>query len=562
MTALSATLPGTHEDDPRPLDPVRFRAQFPSLANTVYLASCSHGARSRGLDDALARMLEAMHGGPWPAFEREAEQARQRFAALIGADVAQVALVPNASTGAYQVASSFAFQRRRGIVYDAGEFPSLSHVWLAQAARGARVRRVADCRAAIDDDTALVSVPLVTYRDGRRLPVAEVAARKAGARLFVDAYQAVGVELVNVDALGCDYLVAGCSKYLLAKASQGLARFLDVALDKRDGRYDYRSYLALPLLEPTDRATSDFCDRRLVALVTDLLRFELSALDGATTFLPRQRPSPQIVEKRCRLALRGIASALRRSTGEPLSGGGDALREARRIEARVTAEATAEQQHLLRVSMLPVDVVHDEYLFIRVLQSFETVFGFLAAELGLAIDALGRRSAADTTQHLAEAQRALRETVPLFSLIATMQVHSFQTFREHTEGASAIQSRSYKLMESLCRRPDDARIDSLAYLSVPEVRARALDGQLTLDEVFLAESDRLTPSARDAVTRALARFASAVSHWREAHYRIAVRMLGERPGTGYTVGTPYLRDVRASPVFRSVLPERPEAQGS
>ena len=40
-------------------------------------------------------------------------------------------------------------------------------------------------------------------------------AHARGARVFVDAYQAVGVLPVNVDELGCDYLVAGTCKYLL-----------------------------------------------------------------------------------------------------------------------------------------------------------------------------------------------------------------------------------------------------------------------------------------------------------------------------------------------------------
>jgi selenocysteine lyase/cysteine desulfurase len=72
-------------------------------------------------------------------------------------------------------------------------------------------------RAVLDDRVALVSVPLVSYRSGVRLPVADVAAaaHAAGARVFVDAYQAAGVLPVDVTELDCDYLVAGSMKYLL-----------------------------------------------------------------------------------------------------------------------------------------------------------------------------------------------------------------------------------------------------------------------------------------------------------------------------------------------------------
>jgi selenocysteine lyase/cysteine desulfurase len=49
------------------------------------------------------------------------------------------------------------------------------------------------------------------------MPVAETVAlaHAAGARVFVDAYQALGVEPVDVDELGCDFLVGGSAKYLL-----------------------------------------------------------------------------------------------------------------------------------------------------------------------------------------------------------------------------------------------------------------------------------------------------------------------------------------------------------
>jgi selenocysteine lyase/cysteine desulfurase len=203
------------------MTPAEFRARFPMLAGTAYLASCSLGARSAELDAALAAMLTALaeHGAPWHDFEDQAALARRRFAALIGARPEQIALVPNASVGAYQIASTVDLTVRPGIVVSTDEFPSLSHVWLAQRARGAEVAHVrgADYTGAVDHHTALVSVPMTTYRDSVRMPVAETAAlaHEAGARVFVDAYQALGVEPVDVTELGCDFLVGGSAKYLL-----------------------------------------------------------------------------------------------------------------------------------------------------------------------------------------------------------------------------------------------------------------------------------------------------------------------------------------------------------
>jgi len=175
------------------------------LERTVYLASCSLGARSNDLDIALARMLEVMVGrSPWHDFEQQVREARRRFAHLIGAHPDQVAILPSASVGAYQVASTFDWTRRSKLITTDLEFPSVAHVWLAQRSRGVQVEYVPeyawsvsaeDYLSKLDGYTGLVSVPLATYRNGARLPVADVAvaAHQVGARVFVDAYQAVGV---------------------------------------------------------------------------------------------------------------------------------------------------------------------------------------------------------------------------------------------------------------------------------------------------------------------------------------------------------------------------------
>jgi tryptophan 2,3-dioxygenase len=159
------------------------------------------------------------------------------------------------------------------------------------------------------------------------------------------------------------------------------------------------------------------------------------------------------------------------------------------------------------------------------------------------------------------AERALREASPLWSLVATVQPQAFLAFREFTEGASAIQSRSYKIVESLCRRPDEPRLNSAAYLSVPEVRERVLAGHATLDDILagVRASGALTADMRDRVSSAMQRFEAAVLKWRQSHYRLAVRMLGRRPGTGYTEGVPYLEKARAIPVFAPASRQCPAA---
>jgi tryptophan 2,3-dioxygenase len=344
-----------------------------------------------------------------------------------------------------------------------------------------------------------------------------------------------------------------------------LNRFLVTALDKWDGRYDYATYIALDVLNLPGvaqqgelAAPAMFAlphrDRLVVQLIADALGFELAVTDGRTALLPELRPDAATVAKRHRLALRVARPALDRLGLALPPAELDPEAAARHLCATVDGDLSEPERRVLRQSMQPVYVAHDEYLFLRVLQLFETTFAMLAVQLRKATAAMGAGGWRTAVAALEASEVALRESAPLFSLLATMQVESFRTFRVHTEGASAIQSRNYKIVEALCRRPDADRLDSMAYRSVPDVRERVLAGQQTLDDVFAAAraAGDLPAEGEAALTAAMRAFSDTLLRWRQTHYRLAVRMLGERPGTGYTEGTPYLKSVRTIPVFRSV----------
>ncbi|MFG3714384.1 hypothetical protein [Micromonospora sp. NPDC047730] len=343
-----------------------------------------------------------------------------------------------------------------------------------------------------------------------------------------------------------------------------LSDFLDVTLDKWDGRYDYRSYLALRVLRlpcgaddpppAEDDATARRArDRLFVRLVADALAFELAAAAHTTDLLPQQRPGPPVVTKRCRLGVRAALPPLARLGLTGAVGDGGPTTTATALHA-VAADLDADGDQTLRLSMLPVHVTHDEYLFIRVLQAYECLFAGVADELRAAVAALAGAVPRAAADRLGYAGDLLGAAGPLFSLLATMQTESFRTFRQYTEGASAIQSRSYKLVESLCRTPEGDRLDSVAYRSVPEVRSLVRAGQPTIDEAYRSavRAGRLDGADRMLVARRMETFAGALSQWRRTHHRIATRMLGPRSGTGYTEGTPYLAAVRDVPVFTAV----------
>jgi len=342
----------------------------------------------------------------------------------------------------------------------------------------------------------------------------------------------------------------------LPQGADALKRFLDTALDKYDGRYDNPTYLALhdlPLPSTAGRCPVHTAgaeaqrDRLIALLVADLLRFEIDALEGKTDLLPEMRPDARIVTKRCALGLLVLRPAMERLGLEAGTDGEGAIEVARELMSRVDATHTAEDERMLAVTLLTVSRVHDENLFVRVLQSYETSFALAVVELRAAIVSLMAHDGARAAEAVRTAEKAMREISPMFSLVATMRPEAFMAFREFTHGASAIQSRNYKMIESLCRLPDAERIAGPGYDAVPEVRERIVAGQMTIEDALLAA--HLPADATAEVGEAMAAFEMSITDWRRMHHNLAMRMLGMRRGTGYTEGVPYLAEARSQPVF-------------
>lgn len=382
---------------------------------------------------------------------------------------------------------------------------------------------------------------------------------------IVDEFHAVGKQFVPPDVLEQLAEVRATLPWAVSGTSDDvrtLEKFLDIALDKWDGRYDYVSYLALDVLAlssprvgaGTRSAPGGRSERLVVQLVADAMAFELTAIDDGGTWLPELQPSLETIAKRCRLGLRALMPGLLRRELTPDFVAAGVVPAAREICRIVDDDLLDDERRALQLSMLPVYVVHDEHMFIRILQAFEATFALMADDLRSAALALTDGDAQSALQGVTAAEQRLEESTPLFSLLATMDVEAFRVFRGYTDGASAIQSRNYKTVESLCAVPETSRTDSIAYRAVPEVREAVLRGRASIDDAFVAarREGSLTPAQCDVQELAMKSFTTALFQWRQTHYRIAVRMLGERPGTGYTEGTPYLKSVRTIPVFRSI----------
>ncbi len=183
----------------------------------------------------------------WDAWIAEVEQARAAFAALIGAHPSEIAVGTSVSQLVSSVASALVASsqsERKRIVSSTVEFPGVAHAWLAMRPHGWHVELLASddhgmvrserFATAVDEKTALISVPHVCYANGALTALEPVitSAHAQGTFVFVDAYQSVGTLPLDVKASGVDFLAAGTLKYLLGTAGIAFLYISPVVLER------------------------------------------------------------------------------------------------------------------------------------------------------------------------------------------------------------------------------------------------------------------------------------------------------------------------------------------
>jgi kynureninase len=242
-----------HAEEMDAADPLRgyrerFRLEDPSL---IYLNGNSLGALPL---TTLHRMLIILHEEWGTALARSWEhwvdlpaRAGDLVGELIGAAPGQVIVTDNTTVNLYKLMSA-ALEARPGrhvIVTDYDNFPSDRYVAEGIAAQhGAELRMLPTdinaglspdlVRAAVDEDTAVVSLSHVAYRSGALADMGAITtiAHQAGALMLWDLCHAVGAVPVDLD--GCDVdLAVGCTyKYL--NAGPGAPAFCYVAARLRE----------------------------------------------------------------------------------------------------------------------------------------------------------------------------------------------------------------------------------------------------------------------------------------------------------------------------------------
>ncbi len=220
-------------------DPLlEWRSEFPTVDSTLHFISHSLGAMPRSVDEALrryahqwkARGIRAWDEG-WFALPTEVGDL---LGSIIGAAPGTVTMLENCTSAQNVALSAIDFTAPRNrLVCTAEDFPSELYLYKGLERRGAEVVRVParagremaedDIIAAIDERTAIVAISLVLFRTAQILDVARIVERAhaMGARVMLDAYQAVGTLPLDVAAMEVDLLTGGSVKWLCGGPGAG-----------------------------------------------------------------------------------------------------------------------------------------------------------------------------------------------------------------------------------------------------------------------------------------------------------------------------------------------------
>jgi len=333
------TLAGRHIGTSAGAHPLaRYRSEFPIFREGIYLNTCSLGALGERTHRRVTEFLDvwqrrgasAWYDVWWAALA----ELRSRYARVVNADPAEIALAPSISVALSAVAEALDYGRRPRVVVTSLDFPTVAYQWLAKRPRGVelvvvespdRVSVPVEAIArAVDERTALVATSHVYFTSGAIQDIKAIAeaARKRGALTLVDAYQSVGQLPVDVKAAGVDFLTAGGLKWLLGGpgivflyARQELTRSLAPQIA---GWFGHRDQFAF--------------DPRTLELHDDARRFELGTPSLAAVYA--QLGGLEYIEEIGVPAIRQVTAALTEDLIERARGHGFRPKVAPRAEHR------------------------------------------------------------------------------------------------------------------------------------------------------------------------------------------------------------------------------------
>ena len=226
-----------------------YRSEFDSLRHCHYMISNSLGAMPNKARQAAENYTRLWASRGVRAWEDEwwmlSRTVGDKIGRLLNAPTDSVSMQSNVTSAEAAILSCYSFSSKRNkVVMVDMEFPSIKylyHEWVRR--EGGRVEMIAcpdgvtvpteQLLDAIDEETLLVPISHVLFRSSYIVDAKAIIekAHRVGAKVILDVYQSLGSVPVDVSALGVDFAVGGCLKWLCGGPG---ASFLYVRPDLSD----------------------------------------------------------------------------------------------------------------------------------------------------------------------------------------------------------------------------------------------------------------------------------------------------------------------------------------
>jgi selenocysteine lyase/cysteine desulfurase len=227
------------------------RALFDIPREVCFLNAASWSPLPLAVQEA-GRAAVGRKGQPWKLesnFQsQQYERARKAAAALIGADPADVALIPSVGYGVATAGKVMAIPRGARVLVLQDDHTSPVLEWMSRAETGGFTVETAkqptdgDWTSAVLEaigrpgaaPLALVSISSVHWSDGGALDMARIskAAKEKDSALLIDATHDVGVRRIEVKTLDPDFLIFPTYKWVLGPYGRA---FMYVAKRRQNG---------------------------------------------------------------------------------------------------------------------------------------------------------------------------------------------------------------------------------------------------------------------------------------------------------------------------------------
>jgi len=199
-----------------------YRKLFPVVNNRTYFMTAGAGAIPGPVLNAIVGQYEEVSKRGGAVFGENlaiVEECRKKLARLINADKEDIAFIPSVSYGMNALAHSM---KKNEIFFTlANEFPSTllpiknSGRLIKEISQdGDRQSNLIKFLEQTQSDNSSLVVSMVSYMDGYRLDLNEIAKFKKFSRLLINGTQAIGAFPIDVKEQKIDALICSCYKWM------------------------------------------------------------------------------------------------------------------------------------------------------------------------------------------------------------------------------------------------------------------------------------------------------------------------------------------------------------